>query len=87
MNTWDYACYISPENYINYEMEVELASHNSDNDYIGIVAAFNTGSDGMPHQLNLIRVGGVNDKGWPSWDATDNSLCTWYAEVDSSGWP
>ena len=87
MNTWDYACYISPENYTNYEMEVELASHNSDNDYIGIVAAFNTGSDGMPHQLNLIRVGGVNDKGWPSQDKPDNSLCTWYAEVDSSDWP
>ena len=97
LNTSDWACYISPDKYINYDLEVELASPDGDNDYIGLVAAFNTDSTGFPHQLNLIRVGGVNDKGCDTTDKigesghpihedNDNSYYTWYAQLDTYGW-
>ena len=39
MNTYGWSFYYSPLKYTNYDIEVELASTNNDNDYIGLVAA------------------------------------------------
>jgi len=99
MNCYDYSAFISPEKYTEYEMVVELCSSSIDNDYIGLVAAFNEDENGKAQQLNLMRVGGVSDKGLTAWadrsaiysgrpaDSKDNSWYTWYAETNSSGWP
>ena len=77
MNTWGWSFYYSPLKYINYDIEVELASTNSDNDYIGLVAAVNEDSSGKQHVLSFIRVGGTNDK---------NNAYTWMAVVDAYDW-
>ena len=77
MNVYGWSFYYSPLKYTNYDIEVELASTNSDNDYIGLVAAVNEDSSRKQHVLSFIRVGGTNDK---------SNACTWMAAVDIYGW-
>ena len=86
MNTWGWSFYYSPLKYTNYDIEVELASTNSDNDYIGLVAAVNEDSSGKQHVLSFVRVGGTNDKfagTVPAADRTaENSINSWMAIID-----
>ena len=78
MNSIGWSFYYSPLKYTNYDIEVELASTNGDNDYIGLVAAVSEDSSGKQHVLSFIRVGGTNDK---------NNTYTWMAVVDAYAWP
>lgn len=90
MNTNGWSFYYSPLKYTNYDIEVELASTNSDNDYIGLVAAVNEDVQGKQHVLSFVRVGGTNDKfgDTPEEERTpDNALCSWLAIVDEYDWP
>lgn len=58
-NTNSYASFISPQSYDNYEFETTLSSTNSDDDVIGMTAAF-ARVGAVNHQLMVLRsAGGV----------------------------
>lgn len=57
-NSTPYNGFISPESYSNYDIKVRLYSTNTDDDVIGLVAAFAKDSNGKIHTLSFLRSGG-----------------------------
>lgn len=55
LNTESYCGFVSPKSYSNYDITVRLYSTGSDDDVIGMVAAFATDSDGKEHTLSFLR--------------------------------
>ena len=91
MNTHGWSFYCSPLKYTNYDIEVEIASTNNDNDYIGLVAAASEDAQGKQHVLTFVRTGGIKDKfnsDAPEEERTpENALCSWLALADEYRWP
>jgi hypothetical protein len=57
-NSTPYNGFISPESYSNYDIKIRLYSTNTDDDVIGLVAAFAKDSNGKIHTLSFLRSGG-----------------------------
>lgn len=57
-NSTPYNGFISPESYSNYDIKVRLYSTGTDDDVIGLVAAFAKDSNGKIHTLSFLRSGG-----------------------------
>ena len=63
LNTTSYVGFISPKSYSSYDITVRCYSTGSDDDSIGLVAAFATDTNGREHTLSFIRSpGGTNAK-------------------------
>ena len=54
-NSTSFTGYVSPKSYSNYDITVRLYSSGSDDDQMGLVAAFATDSSGKEHTLSFIR--------------------------------
>lgn len=54
-NSASYTGFISPVSYSNYELMVRVYSSDTDDDMIGLVAAFAKDSDGKEHTLSFLR--------------------------------
>ena len=63
-NTTSYCGFISPNTYSEYDITVRLYSTGSDNDTIGLVAAFATDPSGKQHTLSFLRSPGGTDAKW-----------------------
>ena len=55
LNTESYCGFISPKSYSSYDITVRLYSDSSDDDVIGLVAAYGVDSDGKEHTLSFLR--------------------------------
>ena len=55
LNTESYCGFISPKSYSSYDITVRLYSNSSDDDVIGLVAAYGVDSDGKEHTLSFLR--------------------------------
>lgn len=71
LNTESYCGFVSPKSYSNYDITVRLYSTGSDDDVIGMVAAFATDSDGKEHTLSFLRT---------PWNNT--GIYKWVCKVD-----
>lgn len=71
LNTESYCGFVSPKSYSNYDITVRLYSTDSDDDVIGMVAAFATDSDGKEHTLSFLRT---------PWNNT--GIYKWVCKVD-----
>ena len=63
-NTTSYCGFISPNTYSEYDITVRLYSTGSDDDTIGLVAAFATDPSGKQHTLSFLRSPGGTDAKW-----------------------
>lgn len=54
-NSDSYCGFVSPKSYTTYDVSVRLYSKDSDDDQIGMVAAFATDATGKQHTLSFIR--------------------------------
>ena len=68
-NSAAYTGFISPKSYSNYDITVRVYSDNSDDDFIGMVAAYAKDANGKEHTLSFLRTTngtGINftDCGW-----------------------
>lgn len=59
INSATYIGFVSPDRYQNYVLETRVSSVNSDDDYIGIVLAYATDSNGQVHTLEAFRTLGA----------------------------
>lgn len=71
LNTESYCGFVSPKSYSNYDITVRLYSTGSNDDVIGMVAAFATDSDGKEHTLSFLRT---------PWNNT--GIYKWVCKVD-----
>lgn len=71
LDTESYCGFVSPKSYSNYDITVRLYSTGSDDDVIGMVAAFATDSDGKEHTLSFLRT---------PWNNT--GIYKWVCKVD-----
>lgn len=71
LNTESYCGFVSPKSYSNYDITVRLYSTGSDDNVIGMVAAFATDSDGKEHTLSFLRT---------PWNNT--GIYKWVCKVD-----
>lgn len=67
LNTESYVGFVSPDTYSNYDITVRIYSNNSDDDSIGLVAAFATDTNGKQHTLSFIRNRGDANAGSIQW--------------------
>ena len=74
INSKTYTGYVSPRSYSNYDVTVRCFSTNSDDDTIGLVAAFAKDANGKEHTLSFLRT--------PGGTATGNGK--WFAVLDYS---
>lgn len=63
-NTTSYCGFVSPNTYSSYDITVRLYSTGSDDDTIGLVAAFATDSSGKQHTLSFLRSPGGTSAKW-----------------------
>lgn len=63
-NTTSYCGFVSPNTYSEYDITVRLYSTGSDDDTIGLVAAFATDPSGKQHTLSFLRSPGGTDAKW-----------------------
>ena len=64
LNTESYVGFISPKSYSSYDITVRCYSTGSDDDSIGLVAAFAKDSNGLEHTLSFIRSPGGTSAKW-----------------------
>ena len=64
LNTSSYVGFISPKSYSSYDITVRCYSTGSDNDTIGLVAAFATDSNNKQHTLSFLRSPGGTSASW-----------------------
>ena len=64
LNTTSYVGFISPKSYSSYDITVRCYSTGSDDDSIGLVAAFATDTNGREHTLSFIRSPGGTSAKW-----------------------
>ena len=64
MNTSSYVGFISPKSYSSYDITVRCYSTGTDNDTIGLVAAFATDSNNKQHTLSFLRSPGGTSASW-----------------------
>lgn len=64
LNTESYVGFISPKSYSAYDITVRCYSTGSDDDSIGLVAAFAKDSNGLEHTLSFIRSPGGTSAKW-----------------------
>ena len=57
-NSDSYNGFISPRSYSGYDIKIRVYSNNTDDDVIGLVAAFAKDSNGKEHTLSFLRTGG-----------------------------
>ena len=63
-NTTSYCGFVSPNTYSEYDITVRLYSTGSDDDTIGLVAAFATDPSGKQHTLSFLRSPGGTSAKW-----------------------
>lgn len=76
-NSTAYTGFISAKSYTNYDIKVRVYSNDSDDDFIGMVAAFAKDSNGKEHTLSFLRTTngtGINFTG-----------CGWVCMLDFRG--
>ena len=64
LNTSSYVGFISPKSYSSYDITVRCYSTGTDNDTIGLVAAFATDSNNKQHTLSFLRSPGGTSASW-----------------------
>lgn len=63
-NSTSYAGFVSPKKYSTYDITVRVYSTNSDDDTIGLVAAFAVDGNGKEHTLSFVRGAGGTGATW-----------------------
>lgn len=63
-NSTSYTGFVSPKSYSSYDVTVRVYSDNTDDDTIGLVAAFARDSDGNEHTLSFVRAARGTGASW-----------------------